>query len=187
MAGADPSFSETHVVRTLFILDGGAVGRKRLVKLLGVGEGSVRTIIKRLAGEGLIESSMLGHFLTAKGKRRVASLRRKFSAPVSVQLDIVDGVKSLVVVYGLADKLKSGVVERDIAVKSGAAGAMIMCYSDGRLVFPSAEEELSVFKGALDLSNLNLSEGDAVVVSFAGSYAKAEDGAVAIALELCGN
>ncbi|MFH1402933.1 MAG: DUF4443 domain-containing protein [Candidatus Altiarchaeota archaeon] len=184
MVGADPSFTETHLVRTLLLMYKESLGRKKLVRLLGVGEGSVRTIIKRLTSEGLLSSSMTGHSLTGKGRRRVDGYLERFSTPIPIEFPIVGGVKSMTVVYSASSRLSSGVLERDLAVKSGADGAVILSYSDGRLVFPSAGDELERFTEVFDLAGVSLSEGDVIVVSFADSYQRAEDAAVAIALML---
>ncbi|MFC2162795.1 DUF4443 domain-containing protein [Candidatus Altiarchaeota archaeon] len=182
MAGADPSFTEVHLVRTLFLLGRKRQGRKKLVKLLGVGEGSVRTIIKRLSGDGLISSSMRGHELTGAGQERLKGLLNRFSGPVGVETDVVDGSKALLVVYGAAGRLGSGVNERDTAVKAGATGALVMYYSGGELVFPSTGGELDAFKDSLQVPEAD--EGDVIVLSFACDLQRACDGAVAIALRL---
>lgn len=188
MAGADPSFTEVHVLRTLFLLDSEIMGRKRLVKKLGVGEGSVRTIIKRLDSEGLVSSSRRGHTLTGKGREEVAGILDKMSKPVDFHApDLVsEGVQKLVVVYGAADRVGAGVRLRDTALKAGADGAVILVY-DGVLRFPDGGIDLQQYPEALErLNKLDLSVGDVVVVGFAASEHAAEDGALAVAVELTG-
>ncbi|MBU4407040.1 MAG: hypothetical protein KKB24_05580, partial [Candidatus Altiarchaeota archaeon] len=112
MVGAAPSFSEAHLVRALLMLSSGRVGRKNLVKILGVGEGSVRTIIKRLKGEGLIKSSKQGHELTQKGKETVENYLNKFSMPGEFKADDLSlhpgEESSSVIVYGAADRISNG-------------------------------------------------------------------------------
>jgi len=56
--GRAPSFIEVHVIKALEVIcSGEAVGRVRLSKLLGLGEGEARTLVKHLKNEGLIEVS----------------------------------------------------------------------------------------------------------------------------------
>lgn len=186
MVGADPSFGDVHLLRTLFILDSGTVGRKKLVKLLGVGEGSVRTIIKRLSGEGLVGSTQAGHHLTDAGKEHVEAKLSVLSKPSVVGCgDLVPSAhKSLTVVKASGQAVGSGVGLRDVALKAGADGAVILVY-DGGLRFPDSSLDLSDYPEAVaELGGLDLNDGDVVVIGFASSPEKAEDGALAVALEL---
>ncbi len=191
MAGAAPSFSRVHVVRALLALAGGRVGRKNLVRELGVGEGSVRTILGRLRGEGLITSDKLGHALTGKGEGEVQNYLKKFTLPERFSLEgiglpEVEGTeKCLVVVFNSTGKIKSGMEQRDTALSSGAKGALVIVFGGGGLRFPNTDIKLSDFPDLAGvLGGLSLREGDAVVISFGDSYARAEDGAVAVALKL---
>jgi len=187
MVGAAPSFTEAHVVRTLMVLGRGEAGRKKLVKLLGLGEGSVRTILKRLDGEGLIESSKRGHSLTGKGKTRLDAVFSRFSEPAELTTyDIATGKpKYYTVVKNAAPKIRLGLNERDTAIKAGADGALVIVKRGGRLVFPSEEAGLSSIPETMKVfEGLPLADGDVVVVCFAESGQNAMDGVVSIALGL---
>lgn len=184
MVGAEPSFSGVHVVRALLALGEGPVGRKRLVRRLGVGEGSVRTILKKLSSEGLISSSKGGHALSAEGKRKVASILDKIGTPTEVKLPQLKDKRgqTAVVVYKAAGGLSSVVGLRDIALKAGADGALILACEGGRLAYPG-----DVMGGRVpDVDGIDFGDGDVVVVGFAETMEKAEDGALSIALELTG-
>jgi hypothetical protein len=185
MAGADPSFTEVHLLRALYILHSGTVGRKRLVKLLGVGEGSVRTIIKRLTAEGLISPSKAGHSLTMLGMKRVSDKLERMGKPASFDsVDLVTGCQSVVIIFGAANRVGDGVILRDVALKAGADGAVIIV-QDGGLRFPGTGLELTDYPGAkARLESLGMNDGDIAVIGFASDYQKAEDGAVAVALKL---
>jgi len=186
MVGADPSFTDVHLLRALLILHTGVMGRKRLVKRLGVGEGSVRTIIKRLTYSGYLDSSKLGHSLTKKGASEAESKLKKMSKPAAFDSEgLVDGYQSLIVLYGAADKIGGEVALRDCALKAGADGAVILV-KQGGLRFPGGGLELDNYPPAKEkLEKSGLAEGDAAVIGFSkNSYAKAEDGAVAVTLEI---
>ncbi|MEA3255511.1 MAG: DUF4443 domain-containing protein [Candidatus Altiarchaeota archaeon] len=186
MVGASPSFSDEHVVRTLLALERGKVGRKRLVRLLGLGEGSVRTILKKLGDQSLIRSSRQGHELTPEGKLRVGDYLEGFTSPQEFHPgDLSEGFKSLLIVHNASDKIKTGMKQRDIALASGADGALILVFRDNNLEFPAPGVRLSEFpETGQELGRMKLGEGDVVVISFGKTQVKAEDGAVAIALEL---
>jgi hypothetical protein len=187
MAGADPSFSEVHILRTLFTLHSGTMGRKRLVKVLGVGEGSVRTIIKRLTSDGLITSSKSGHSLTSAGQANVESTLARVSKPQELDLgDFVAGTQSVVVVRQAADRVGDGVALRDIALKAGADGAVVLVNS-GQLCFPGSGLSLKEYPTAMHaFEAIGSNPGDAIVVGFAASVSKAQDGALAVALKIRG-
>jgi hypothetical protein len=186
MAGAAPSFSEVHLVKALLALKEGKTGRKRLASLLGVGEGSVRTIIKKLSAEKLIASKPRGHELSSKGRQVVNGYLSRFSLPVGIGLDIAPGRKCcLVVVKGASERITNGLEEREVAVKSGAEGAILLKHSGGSITFPCGDILLDDYPMTKDfVMNAGTSEGDLVVVGFAGSFEKAADGAMAIVLSL---
>ena len=189
MVGAAPSFSQAHLVRTLLMLNSGRIGRKNLVRILGVGEGSVRTIIKRLKGEGLIKSSKQGHELTEKGRERAEGYLGKFSMPREFKADemaINPGeFSSIITVHGASNKFGSGIEQRDTARDAGATSVAILLYGGGTLEFPTPEARLSQFPDSeKELEKMELREGDIVVISFGKSRASAENGAVAVALQL---
>lgn len=185
MAGADPSFGETHVLRTLFALESAPIGRKRLVRLLGVGEGSARTIIKRLSGQGLISSSKAGHKLTDSGKALLCARLSRMSRPELFDSGgLVSGSSCLVIVYGAEGKVGSAVPLRDAALKAGADGAVILVERGGTR-FPDSSMDLTQYPAAkARIEAKQMKDGDVAVIGFSASQSKAEDGALAVALLL---
>lgn len=188
MAGAAPSFSDIHLVRTILLLSNGPLGRKRLVSELGVGEGSVRTILKRLWSDGLVESYRGGQKLTAKGKRKASSYLAKLWIEHDFHSkDLSPKAKKqvLIIVRGAANKKTSPVALRDQALRAGADGAVIVEKKGEKLVFPNDDLPLSQFPDLhAQLSLDELSSGDIAVVCWAPTTHLAEDGALTIALAL---
>jgi hypothetical protein len=186
MAGAAPSFSDVHVVRTLLILSKGLVGRKNLVKELSIGEGSVRTIMKKLAIDGLTASQPRGHELSSKGRVVVSNYLRKFEIPKLAALDIAPKKKcSVLVLKNAAGRITTGLAEREVAVRAGADGAIVLKSVSGRLAFPSGEPSLEKYPETKSfLGREGLGRDDVAVISFSDSEAKAVEGALAIALEV---
>ena len=135
MAGARPSFDDVHLVRALLAMENGPVSRKTLVKILGVGEGSVRTILGRLSDGRLVESAKSGHTLNDAGAQKVGGILKKISRPAIVELPELSGSggQIMAVVYKAAGKVRSVVALRDKALKAGADGALILVCDGGKL------------------------------------------------------
>ena len=67
--GPSPSFSVFHVMKALELTaKEGPIGRGKLSRELGIGEGVTRTLLNRLIDAGLIATSKLGCSLTKKGE-----------------------------------------------------------------------------------------------------------------------
>ncbi|MBM3309713.1 MAG: hypothetical protein FJY77_05595 [Candidatus Altiarchaeales archaeon] len=185
MVGAAPSFSETHLVRALLVLSQGQTGRKNLVKILGLGEGSVRTIIKKLTRDGLLASKPRGQELSAKGRKQVESYLKKFTKPEVAGLDIVNKKACVIILHEACDKITTGLNEREIAVRAGADGAILLKHINGKLTFPCEDISLDDYPKTKNfLAGKKLVEKDLLVIGFAGKEEKAVDGALAIALNL---
>lgn len=185
MVGAAPSFSQVHVLRTLFILGDDRVGRKKLVRLLGVGEGSVRTILKGLVRDGLIDSRRQGQTLTAKGRSRLKNYLSHFTQPKEADLgDLASGVQSVVLVRDGLNRLKNILDLRDTAVRAGADGAVLLTYTGGRIDFAGGMNLGDYSQAEEKLLGLGPKEGDVIVVGFGRTYVNAINGALAVVLKL---
>jgi len=185
MAGASPNFSEVHVIRTLMLLSAGEMGRKGLVKVLGIGEGSVRTILKIFRREGFIRSSGRGQTLSERGRNHIREYLKKFNVPGEFRQTETGRLGSVIAIHKTADRIKTGFEQRDIAVNAGSESVLILKYKNGKLEFPTKDVRLSDFPDLIEgLKEFKFRKGDVVVLSFAKTYPKAEDGALAVALDL---
>jgi len=188
--GRAPYFIEAHLVKALKIVDSeGPVGRVRLSKILGLGEGAVRTLVKHLKNEGLIKISRTGIILTDSGKKLSSFLNSRISSETEVpQSSLTVGPFNIaVLVKKVADAIKYGLEQRDAAIKVGASGATTLIFSHGGLVMPGAEGE-DVFKNIpairdVLISKLKPREGDVVIIGSGNDRLTAELGAIAAALE----
>ena len=182
-SGPLPRFTEIQTQMVLKLVEKyGRIGRKRLVEKLGIGEGSMRTILEKLGRRGLITSSRGGHSLTKKGQRFLYSL------PEFLQVDAGDLTVGkfdvATVVSGAAGKVKNGVEQRDEAIKAGADGATALVFKNGRLQFPDGSMKVpeKVAKRLVEI--LHPKTGDVVVIGTGKDAAKAEAGARAAAQTL---
>jgi hypothetical protein len=188
-AGPRPFFSEVHLIRCLELVKARYYGRKELVRKLGLGEGSVRTIVGVLRSAGFIEVHRAGAKLTEDGRRILASLRESFSEGVAVPAgrSVVDVYNVAILVRGAGDRANTGIEQRDAAMMAGSSGASTFVYSSGKLIFPGMYEDLSEYDSKLAdaiIRKLNPEEGDAVVVGSAGDPDLARIGGIAAALTL---
>jgi predicted transcriptional regulator len=184
--GPAPTFSVFHVLRAIELVSEKPVGRGKLAEELRVGEGAVRTIIHRLKKAGIISISKAGCQLTAKGLKIFEEYKKIFGRRA-----IIEGVKlmptrfsSAILAKNCGDKVKSGIEQRDAAVRMGAEGATTIVFKDGRLIIPSVCDDLSrdypkIAEKLITL--LQPEENDVIVVAGAESLELAEYGAAAAA------
>jgi len=187
--GRSPSFAEAHVVKALEEISlQESVGRLKLSRDLHLGEGEVRTLVRHLKNEGLIDVSESGISLSEGGKRMLSRLR----ALVSEQMDIpstsltVGFFNVAVRVAGMKDSIKYGLEQRDAAIMAGAKGATTLIFTKNRLTMPGTGKDVSKSDPSIlaSLSKLDLNEGDVIIIGSADEKIKAEFGAKTAALEL---
>lgn len=179
-------FADYHVYRVLRILsDRKRRGRKQLAVLVGVGEGSMRTILDWMREKGLVSVKQTGARITNTGLEFLSRLPVQVSDMRSSGISL--GICNVaVLVRGRTEMVGSGIEQRDAAIKAGAEGATTIVVSGGRLVVPTNydldKEDPDLASSIRDIFDLR--EGDVIVVGSAASRDTAEEGALAAALDL---
>ncbi len=179
-------FSDYHVFKTLSVLsDGRRKGRKQLSDKVGIGEGSMRTIVDYLRDQGLIDIKQTGIKITGKG----LDLLRK----IPIKVEVLDAPEFAVgkhcvavQVKGAASRINIGIEQRDSAIKAGAEGATTIIMRNGKLLVPPDfdidEQRPST---ASEIRRLfDLEEGDLIILGTAERPQQAEEGALAAAFEI---
>jgi len=187
--GPAPTFSVFHVLRVIEIVAENPVGRGKLAEKLKVGEGAVRTIVNRLKKAGLLLTSKAGCKLTVKGLRLWREYKKIFEKKVEIK-----EAKLMSTPYNFAilakncgDKVKSGMEQRDAAVRVGAKGATTIVFKGGRLIVPSVSDNFSRdYPSTAEklTALLKPEENDVIVIVGADTLYMAEYGAVAAAWTL---
>ena len=174
--GPYTKFSEYDMVKTLLELEKRPLGRDQLTRVLKLGEGSTRSLMKKLKKSNLVKTTTRGITLTSKGSNFLKKLKNKVYGPVKIEnfeeFSVAWKVKNS------ADKVKVGIEQRDAAIRADASGILVFTYFDD-LKMPGAEHCL---KGNNELckelkENFKLSRGDVIVLAFASVLKKAEEGA----------
>jgi len=188
--GRRPSFNVTHVFRALEIIGSEeAVGRGKLSRLLNLGEGVTRTLVRHLGKAGIVKVSRSGIALSDFGRKVYSDLRSKIVGELEVPSSplTVGSFNVAVLVRDVGHLVKSGLEQRDAAIKVGALGATTLVFKGNRLTMPGVSEE--VFRNArhirdLIMAELRPKENDAIIIGTAEDRRTAELGAKTAALEL---
>lgn len=183
--GAYPEFTLEDAVAVLFMLRN-PTGRKAVSEALELGEGSVRTLLRKISQRGLIHSTQRGHSLNGEGMKLLERISENFSE--ARRVGEVDGYPAYSLVVRKPPAFKS-IELRDEAIRFFARGAMILIVKNGEPVFPEDGRPLSqtmpeLSEGIKRLFKLN--DGDLVVVTWAGKEAHAIKSAYHVALALKG-
>lgn len=182
--GAYPEFKIEDVVAVLFLLKT-PKGRKQISEELNLGEGTVRTLLKKLSSIGLVESQQKGHSLSEKGVKIIQEISKLLSEPLEVTP--LEGFVTYALVVRNPPEFKS-IELRDEAIRFFAKGAMILTVQNGEIVFPEDGRPLRETLPELskDLKKLPIEDGDLVIVTWAENKADALKSLIHVALSLKG-
>ena len=184
------SFDVVHVFAALQMIgkNNNTTSRNTLCTGLVLGEGTIKTLVKHLKMQGLIETSNRGTKLTVKGKSICEGLLSAIPAEMSLPKCSVAlsrfNYAVLVREFGFAVGL--GIEQRDAAIKMGAKGATTLLFKDNKFVMPansddSLKKEREVRRMLIE--KLKPIEGDVIIIGSADNNGKtAELGAKNAAL-----
>ncbi|MEA2089616.1 MAG: DUF4443 domain-containing protein [Thermoproteota archaeon] len=183
-AGPSPEFTVFHLIKALKLISQGPIGRGKLSKKLGTGEGTSRTLIERLKDAQLIASSKEGCFLTEEGKKLWKKIETVFPKKVKLQENelTLTPHNIAILIKDCANKVQTGMKQRDAAIVVGAKGATTLIMKKDTLTMPAVSENVAEdFPEAYHqiVGLLKPEENDVVIVASADSLEKAEYGAFA--------
>ncbi|MCW4009845.1 MAG: DUF4443 domain-containing protein [Candidatus Bathyarchaeota archaeon] len=187
--GPPLSFSVFHLFYALEMLSEKTVGRNRLAEHLNVGEGAIRTIVRRFVEADLMTTSQMGCCLSVKG----LNLWRGFESVFPLRAEFLQTELTpcehnyAFLVRGCSCSVGSGIEQRDAAVMAGAIRALIIVFRNGRLRIESVSEDIGdVFPDAASqiLQELNPQDNDIIVVAGGDTSLNAKRGAFAASWSL---
>ena len=165
------SFNMVHVFKALQLVKSrGHISRDLLSKELGLGEGSIRTLMRHLQMNNMIKATNAGTTMTQKGEALLLELLSSIPTEINLpKCSIALGKFNYVVLLKQhSHAIKSGVEQRDAAIKIGAKGATTLLFKQNKFVMPSSTNYDSLQKepkiSKLLIRMLNPEEGDAIII-----------------------
>ena len=187
------SFDSVHVFKTMQLMENKKrISRSLLMHELGLGEGSVKTLVKHMKMSGLIENSNAGMWSTNKGKTVYAKLHDAIPNEMDVfKCSIALGkFNYAVLVKDIAYTIGSGIEQRDAAIKLGAVGATTLIFKNGRLLMPNTQEDLlrnNPKIHSLIIKKLMPKDNDVIIIGSSANKRTAELAAKSAALHTIAN
>lgn len=207
-----PTFEKVHVILALFIFaeNREGIGRYRLQKELLIGEGTAKSLIRKLNKDinfitVTTEMKRRGHFLTKEGINYLQRVKKIIpvikECETSLLQEIVIEAERFFTYFCLIKdalhKITDGVSQRDAAIKVDGSGATCLVYNGENLIFPSKktlvtiEEDMIVneslyryFKSELSTENIKLESNDVIAIGSGDSPQKARLATLSAALTL---
>jgi hypothetical protein len=171
------SFDIVHIFKTLQLIENrGHVSRELLCEELGLGEGSIKTLIKHLKLNNLIQTDRRGTKMTKKGGTILMNLQSQVPAETALpKCSIALGkFNHAILLKQLGYAIRSGIEQRDAAIKIRGTGATTLVYRNNKFVMPltSASDVQDTLHNEQDIrliliEKLKPQEGDAIIIGSA--------------------
>ena len=164
------SFDMVHVFKTLqLIQENGHVSREKLCEDLGLGEGTIKTLVRHLKMQNLIESTNAGTKMTKKGRSFFSELLSSIPSEISLSKCAITLGKFnyAVLVKQMSSMIKDGIVQRDAAIRMGASGATTLLFKDNKFLFPQTDFDSLKDEHQLSeqmIKNLHPQDGDVIII-----------------------
>jgi hypothetical protein len=165
------SFDIAHVFKALQLINTrGHISRDLLCRELNLGEGSIKTLVKHLMMENMIETSNAGTKMSDKGKKFFAELHSSIPAECGIpKCSIALGkFNYAILLKKLGSAINIGIEQRDAAIKVGGIGATTLLFRKGKFMMPTANidslrKEPQIHR--LLIEELSPKDGDVVIVA----------------------
>lgn len=169
------------------------LGRYELRDKMSIGEGSTRTLLKRLTDSGYISAEgRQGQKLTSKGQDLFDRVSKEIPIALSlpVQSLVMHGCAYATLVKGKANRVKDGIRQRDEAIIQGGygkAGATTLVQKNGLLVMPPDDFNVLLTyetEALLIMESLRVEDNDVVILGSADDESLAREVAMAAVMTL---
>ena len=133
------SYDMVHVFKTLQLInEKGHVSREMLCRELELGEGTVRTLIRHLKMHNLVQTTNAGTKMSRKGNSFLLEMLSSLPSETRLsQCEITLGRHNYaIIIKQMSFAVKSGIEQRDAAIKVGASGATTLLFKDNKFLIP---------------------------------------------------
>ncbi|MCL2642034.1 MAG: DUF4443 domain-containing protein [Candidatus Bathyarchaeota archaeon] len=188
--GPPTTFTSFHIYCALELLSQEQTGRNKLADKIGVGDGTIRTIINRLKTAELISNTKEGCTLTQKGQEVWQQFEQIFPQRTEIpKTEITPSEFNYgFIVKGQRDKIKSGIDQRDAAIIAGAKRAIVLIANQGSLHVASVDQcidkEYTAATKEIRKKINPQNDKDIIIIAGAETPLKAKTGAFAAAWTL---
>jgi hypothetical protein len=167
------SFDVAHILKALQLIEKrGHASRELLSRELALGEGVIKTLMKHLKMQNMICTANSGTKMTEKGKSIFSHITSSIPAETNVpKCSVALGKFNYAVLLKQFNfAIKSGVEQRDAAIKMGAKGATTLLYKDRGFVMPSIDGTFNPLQKEPEICKLLINrlqpieEGDVIII-----------------------
>ena len=164
------SFDMVHVFKTLqLIQENGHVSRETLCEDLGLGEGTIKTLLRHLRMQNLIESTNAGTKMTKKGNSFFSALLSPIPSETSLSKCAITLGKFnyAVLLKQMSSMIKDGIAQRDSTIRMGAFGATTLLFKDNKFLIPQTDFDSLKDERRLSeqmIKNLHPQDGDVIII-----------------------
>lgn len=182
------SFKTAHALKCLQLLQQNEyASRTFLAKELDLGEGSIKTLIKHMKVNNLIETTRAGCRLTSKGRKLSSNLFAALPAEIDIPMNsiTIGNYNHAVLLRDYAFAVTSGIEQRDEVIRFGGDGATTLLFKDNKFVMPRSNADCLSREPKIRnilFSKLQPKDGDAIIIGSASNKITAELGAKSAAL-----
>jgi len=183
--GNSENIEELYVLFLLFL--SGRLGRRQISKILDIGEGRIKRIIKNLCEKNLVDVKRAGVALNKNGLDYLFDCLTSVGVNAVGRFDVEELCAACIGVgFQFSNLIPSNVLEvRDEAVRGGAKGALIVHVVDGKWLLPPEAGDLRGYCPFLveELDEaFRVKSGDTILLVFAEDLGRAIIGGLKAAL-----
>jgi Domain of unknown function (DUF4443) len=167
------SFDVAHIFKALQLIEKrGHASRELLSRELALGEGVIKTLIKHLKMQNMVYTANSGTKMTEKGRSIFSHISSSITAETNIpKCSVALGKFNYAVLLKQFNfAIKSGIEQRDAAIKMGAKGATTLLYKDRGFVMPSSDETFNLLQKEPEICKLLINrlqpieEGDVIII-----------------------
>lgn len=116
-----------------YLSDGRKVGRGRVAKYLGIGEGSARNLLDTLASHGLIDVRHSGVTIGESGRELLLVLGIE-SVDITIPAYVLGKCQQAVIVRDASERVFNGIEQRNAGIRAGGDGCTTWVMEHGRII-----------------------------------------------------